>query len=105
MVDELGGIGLAANPLAVPLEEQMALAGAVRAYVHQRIVEVLEHAGATNSPDLIACPSCGDRVILLDKPSTYVQRHADRVCAACGAERELIEMYRPDSDIGGEGGG
>ena len=104
-MEDHGGIGV--NPdLTVPLDEEPRLAAAVRESVHRQIVEILERRGLTRSPDLIACPTCGDRVILLDIPSTYVfdRDEKTRICAACGAERDLVHLVRPDADVGGEGG-
>lgn len=104
MVEE-GGIGVGTHPLATPLDEQPRLAAAVRETVHRRIVDLLQRGGLLNSPDLLPCPMCGESVILLDFPSTYVflPDAKMRICAPCGAERDLIRMIRPDTDIGGEG--
>jgi DNA-directed RNA polymerase subunit RPC12/RpoP len=103
MIEELGGIGMPADAGPVEIDEQRNLANAVREYVEERTADIIEISGA-RSPDLIQCPSCGNRTILLDRPATYVVKNQDRLCAACGAERELVDMYLPDADIGGEGG-
>ena len=102
MTDEVGGIGESASPLKVSVEDQPKLQEAVRESVHRQIVTMLERRGAISSPDLMQCPRCGDRVILLDLPTTFVLDEGDRICAACGAERDLIRIVRPETDIGGE---
>jgi hypothetical protein len=104
MMDEIGGIGESAAPLKVSVEEEPQLQEAVRESVHRQIVVLLERRGVTKSPDLLRCPICGDRVILLDLPSTFVLHEGDRICAPCGAERDLINVVHPEADIGGEGG-
>jgi DNA-directed RNA polymerase subunit RPC12/RpoP len=88
--------------------ERTGLARAVRASVRSQVIHLLERGGLLHKGDLLRCPSCGDRVILLDQPRTYVYDRAGdvRVCAACGAERDLFVVLDPPSvDIGGEGGG
>ena len=103
MTDEVGGIGQSATPLKVSVEDQPKLQEAVRESVHRQIVTLLERRGVIASPDLLQCPRCGDKVILLDLPSTFVLDQGDRICSPCGAERDLIHVVWPSGDIGGEG--
>jgi hypothetical protein len=107
MTDEPGTIGVATNPLqTMPPEEQQTLAKAVRESIRRSVLEMLERKGVVKA-DLVQCPECGERVIFLDQPATFsYDRGEDRnICAACGAERDFIMMHRPQTDIGGEGGG
>jgi DNA-directed RNA polymerase subunit RPC12/RpoP len=87
-------------------DEQAALARAVRATVRGRVIDLLERHGLLHHRDVLRCPSCGDRVILLDKPETFVydRAHNARLCAPCGAERDLLVIMEPAVEIGGEGG-
>ncbi|MFN2613635.1 MAG: hypothetical protein ABR552_02310 [Actinomycetota bacterium] len=85
------------------LSEQDALARAVRASVHDQIIDLLERRGLISREDLITCPRCGDQIILLDQPATFTLDHGDKICAACAAERDFIRMVRPEDEIGGEG--
>jgi hypothetical protein len=84
--------------------EQEALARAVRATVHDQIIDLLERRGLISSDDLVQCPRCGDRVILLDQPATFAIDAGSRICAACRAESDFIRIVLPEDDIGGEGG-
>ncbi|MGZ4127108.1 MAG: hypothetical protein ACXVQY_01085 [Actinomycetota bacterium] len=84
-----------------------ARARAVRAVIRGRAIDLLERRGLLGRRELDHCPSCGDRVIHLEQPTTFVydRARADRVCSACGAERDLLVlMEEPLVDIGGEGG-
>lgn len=95
------------SPTTVSPEEQRSLAGAVRATVRNQTIDLLQRRGLlAETGDLLECPKCGDRVILLDQPATFVfdREGKTRICSACGAERDFIHMFRPDADIGGEGG-
>lgn len=85
-------------------DEQEALARAVRASVHDQIIDLLERRGLISSDDLIQCPRCGDKVILLDQPATFSLSEGSRICAACRAERDFIRIVHPDDEVGGEGG-
>ena len=87
--------------------EQATLARAVRASIRGRVINLLERHGLLHRGDLIRCPECGDKVILLDQPETFVydRKRGARLCAACGGEQDLIVMMEPSVDIGGEGGG
>jgi DNA-directed RNA polymerase subunit RPC12/RpoP len=87
--------------------DQAELARAVRASIRSQVVDLLERHGLLHKKDVMRCPECGDRVIVLEQPSTYVyDRHGDRkICSACGAERDLVVILDPVVDIGGEGGG
>jgi DNA-directed RNA polymerase subunit RPC12/RpoP len=86
--------------------EQAGLARAVRATIRSRIVDLLDRHGLLNKDEVLRCPSCGDKVIVLEQPGTYVyDSERDRkICAACGGERDLLVMLEPTVDIGGEGG-
>lgn len=92
------------SPLMISADPQRKLAAAVRESTRRRIIELIRARGGNG--DVLECPRCGDRLILLDEPSTYVFDLRDRtqMCSACGAEREVIRMEAPDVDIGGEGG-
>ena len=87
--------------------DQVRLARAVRASIRSQVIELLDRHGLLHKKDVQRCPSCGDKVIVLEQPSTYVyDRMKDqRICAACGAERDLVVILDPLVDIGGEGGG
>ena len=88
------------------VDDPTVFAGAVRETVHRQILDLLERRGLITRVDLIACPQCGDRVILLDQPGTFVfdRQHDERICAACGAARDFIKLVEPEADFGGEGG-
>lgn len=83
------------------------LARAVRASIRSQVVDLLDRHGLLNRKDVQRCPSCGDKVIVLEQPGTYVYDPANdrRICSACGAERDLLVILDPVVDIGGEGGG
>ena len=102
MLDEaaIGTPGV--SPLSLSLDEQARLAGVVRETFRRRTLSLIERQGAA-TPDLLECPSCGDRVILLDSPGTFVVRDHMQVCTACGAERDFVQLFRAEADLGGEG--
>jgi len=87
--------------------EQKSLAKAVRASIRGQVIDLLERRGLLHRGDFVRCPSCGDKVILLEQPRTFVydRAHRVRLCTACGAERDLLVIMDPVVDIGGEGGG
>ena len=87
--------------------DQLRLARAVRATIRSQVIDLLDRHGLLNKKEVERCPSCGDKVIVLEQPGTYVyDRVNDRkICSACGAERDLVVMLDPVVDIGGEGGG
>lgn len=102
MVDD-AAIGVpGTHPVSLSEDEQTRLAGAVRETRKRASLMLIR---PYDRPDLLFCPSCGERVILLDQPETFVVRDAERMCAACGAERDFVQLYRSEADIGGEGGG
>jgi len=106
-MDTIGGIGIpGTSPISFSIEEQDSLASAVRATVRNSVLDLLRRRGPIATAELIECPSCSDRVIHLDSPPSFVfdHRRQERICTACGAERDYISMVRPDADIGGEGG-
>lgn len=107
MADE-AGLGVpGTNPAALPDEEQRStMASAVRETLRAQVIELLERRGLAGSPDLVECPRCGDRIILLDQPATFAIDKADRsrICAACGGEADFLAMIAPEADIGGEAG-
>ncbi|HEX9712062.1 MAG TPA: hypothetical protein VGB52_05835 [Actinomycetota bacterium] len=107
-METIGGIGVpGTSQTTLSLEEHESLARAVRETVKRDTLDVLRRRGPIPTAELIECPGCGDRVIHIDSPPSYVfdrDRNA-RICKACGAERDFIQMVRPDADIGGEGGG
>jgi len=86
--------------------DQARLARAVRATIRSQVVDLLDRHGLLNKRDVQRCPSCGDKVIVLEQPATYVYDRANdrKICAACGAERDLVVILDPVVDIGGEGG-
>ena len=81
------------------------MSSAVRESVRRQILSLLRRRGI-DPTTAIACPACGERVIHLEQPATFVfdRRSRDYLCRACGAERDFAHMTRPDADIGGEGG-
>lgn len=99
MIDETA-IGVpGTHPLAVSLDEQTRLAPAV----HEARRRLVGRPQDRMHADVLACPSCGEEVILLDQPTTFVVRDHRRVCAACGAQGDFVALYRAEADIGGEG--
>lgn len=106
-MDTTGGIGVpGTSPIALQVDEQDTLARAVRETVRRSVLDLLRRRGPMATAELVECPGCGDRVIHLDSPPSFVfdRRRNERICKACGAERDFISMVRPDADIGGEGG-
>ncbi|HEV2686671.1 MAG TPA: hypothetical protein VGW79_08535 [Actinomycetota bacterium] len=87
--------------------DQARLARAVRATIRSQVIDLLDRHGLLHKKDVQRCPSCGDKVIVLEQPGTYVYDRASdqKICSACGAERDLVIMLDPVVDIGGEGGG
>lgn len=85
--------------------DQERLARAVRASIRSQVIDLLDRHGLLHKKDVERCPSCSDKVIVLEQPSTYVYDRAQdrRICAACGAERDLVVILDPVVDIGGEG--
>jgi DNA-directed RNA polymerase subunit RPC12/RpoP len=85
--------------------EQAGLARAVRASIRSQVIDLLDRHGLLNKDDVQRCPSCGDKVIVLEQPGTFVYDRARdrRICAACGAERDLLVILDPVVEIGGEG--
>lgn len=80
---------------------------AAREAVRAQVRTELERRGLKDSPDLEACPRCGDRIIHRDVASTYVKDRAldSLICAPCGTEQSVLRMVLPDVlDIGGESG-
>ena len=85
--------------------EQAGLARAVRASIRSQVIDLLDRRGLLHKGDLQRCPICGDKVIVLEQPGTFVYDGARdrRICAACGAERDLLVILDPVVEIGGEG--
>ena len=85
--------------------EQAGLARAVRASIRGQVIDLLGRHGLLNKADLQRCPMCGDKVIVLEQPGTFVYDAArdQKICAACGAERDLHVILDPVVEIGGEG--
>lgn len=79
---------------------------AVRETFRKQVIDLLHERGLSGSPDLLACPRCGDKIILLEQRATYGLDRAtrSRICAACRAEQDYLFIQAPDADIGGEGG-
>ena len=86
--------------------DQARLARAVRASIRSQVVDLLDRHGLLHRKDVERCPSCGDKVIVLEQPGTYVYDPDNdrKICSACGAERDLLVIMDPVVDIGGEGG-
>ena len=87
-------------------EEQEALAAAARASTRKQIWDLLVSRGLTDSPDLQACPRCGDRIIIISQAATWVRDRKSKqpICAPCGTEIALMQIMQPGGDeIGGEG--
>lgn len=109
MVDDVASIGVSEHPLhplqAMSPEEQNELKSAVRETVRQQVMHIVEQRGQVEA-DAIACPNCGDRVVFLEQPATFVldRESNQQICTACGAERDFIKLFRHEADIGGEGG-
>lgn len=105
MIDTTDGIGApGTHALRIDVEEQKLLADAVRESVRRQVVALLRRRGI-DPRSAIPCPSCSDRVILLDEPSSFVfdRRAREYLCKACAAERDFVAMVHPQADIGGEG--
>jgi DNA-directed RNA polymerase subunit RPC12/RpoP len=105
MTDSDAVIDLEAQRPLFTSAEQAGLARAVRASIRSQVIDLLDRHGLLNKADVQRCPSCGDKVIVLEQPGTFVYDRARdrRICAACGAERDLHVILDPDEEIGGEG--
>ena len=86
--------------MVADLEEHERLVEVARAWVREQACRLI---GGPLSANVTECPSCGDRIISLDRPATYSLDHGQHVCKACRAERDLTLMTFPETDIGGEG--
>jgi uncharacterized protein with PIN domain len=86
-------------------EEQEALASAARESMRRQILDLLATRGCLDSPDLQACPRCGERLILVAQQATWVKNRetGDRICAPCGTEKALLDLMAPAYELGGEG--
>jgi uncharacterized protein with PIN domain len=84
--------------------EQEALASAARESMRRQIVELLRMRDLLGSPELEACPRCGDCLIIVSQAATWVRdpKTRERVCAPCGTEQAILGLLFPD-EIGGEG--
>lgn len=88
------------------LEEQEALAAAARESMRRQVVEMLRQRNLLDSPELSSCPRCGDPIIILSQPATWVKDRTSgqRICAPCGTEMALLNLMQPGGDeVGGEG--
>ena len=88
-------------------EEQVS--DAVRDYMRTHVLEALARKGLSDSPDLEACPRCGERTIHPDVAASFSvdRRDRQRICAACGAVGDVMKIMLPrfEVDVGGEGEG
>ncbi|MCA1833645.1 MAG: hypothetical protein ABR548_13455 [Actinomycetota bacterium] len=87
------------------LEEQEAFALAARESMRRQIMELLKSRGLLGSSDLLICPRCGDRTIILSQQATWVKDKAskNRLCAPCGTEIAVASIMGTSDEIGGEG--
>lgn len=86
--------------------EQEALASAARESMRRQIIELLKSRDLLESPELEACPRCGERLIIISQAATWVRdrKARERICAACGTEQAVLDLMLPGGDeIGGEG--
>ena len=87
-------------------DEQEALAAAARESTRKQIWELLVTRGLTDSPELTACPRCGDRIVIISQAATWVRDRKSKqaICAPCGTEIALMAIMQSGGDeIGGEG--
>ncbi len=86
-------------------EEQETFAAAARDSTRRQVAEMLAERDLALSGDLEPCPRCGERVILALQPGTWTRERVSsrRICSPCGTELSLLELMRPDAEIGGEG--
>ncbi len=109
MIDDVASIGVSTHPLhplqAMSPDEQGQLKEAVRETIRQQVLQIVATRGAVDA-DAVHCPNCGERVLFLDQPATFVfdKDSQENICAACGAERDFVKLFRHEADIGGEGG-
>ena len=86
-----------------------AVADAVRDYMRSHVMDMLTKRGLADSPDLEACPRCGERTIHPDVPATFSidRRDRQRICAACASVADVFKIMTPrfETDVGGEGDG
>jgi uncharacterized protein with PIN domain len=87
------------------VEEQEAFAAAARESKRRQILDLLRSRGLLSSPELEACPRCGERLIIPSQQATWVKDRAtkQKVCAPCGTEMALAQIMGGDHEIGGEG--
>jgi hypothetical protein len=111
MVDEVASIGVSTHPLT-PLQsmdpdEQAQLKEAVKESIRQQVAQIVATRPGSIQADAVQCPNCGERVVFLDEPATFVfdKDSHEQICAACGADRDFVKLFRHEADIGGEGGG
>jgi len=106
MVDDAAQIGVTDNPIqAMTPDEELKLKGAVRESIRQQVLQIISTKHVVLA-DAMRCPGCGQHVIYLDEPATFVLDNDshEQICAACGAERDFVKLFRQETDIGGEGG-
>lgn len=106
-MDRTGNVGVpGSNSVFLSLDEHATLAEAVRESVRRSTAQLLDHVRPARPEQAAICPSCGDRVIHLDAPDSFVfdVEQQGMICRACAAERDFFAMVLPDADIGGEGG-
>lgn len=86
-------------------EEQEALASAARESMRHQVLDLLSKRGCLDSPELLACPRCGERMILVSQQATWVKDRetGQRICAPCGTEKALLDLMAPAFELGGEG--
>jgi hypothetical protein len=73
--------------------------------MRHQILDLLEKRGCLDSPELEACPRCGDRLIVISQQATWVKDRetGQRICAPCGTEKALLDLMGLSYELGGEG--
>lgn len=105
MIDDVSNVGTSTPLEEMTPDEQSLLAGAVHESIRQQVDAMIERRGIVSS-GATECPNCGQRVLYLDQPASYTfdRESQQHICSACGGERDFVQLFRPEADIGGEGG-